>query len=101
MFDESRFVAMTARLNRKHLTRSAKAKNGGKKIRDGGSSAAVAYRDGDVVGAAAPELGTGNRGRAMLEKMGWSTGTALGAYNNKGLLQPVAHIIKNSRAGLG
>ena len=63
--------------------------------------AAASYRDGDVVGAAAPEIGVENKGRAMLEKMGWSSGTALGALNNKGILQPVAHIVKNSKAGLG
>ncbi|KAL4951821.1 hypothetical protein BDW69DRAFT_33253 [Aspergillus filifer] len=61
----------------------------------------VSYMDGDVVGASAPEIGAGNKGRAMLEKMGWSTGTALGATNNKGILLPVAHVVKNSKAGLG
>lgn len=71
-------------------------------VRRGGFvKAAVSYRDGDVVGAAAPELGQDNRGRAMLERMGWSTGTALGASNNKGIMQPVVHIVKNSKAGLG
>ncbi|KAJ6009785.1 hypothetical protein N7522_004801 [Penicillium canescens] len=65
------------------------------------SGGAATYMEGDVVGASAPEIGAGNRGRAMLEKMGWSTGTALGASNNKGILQPVAHVVKNSRAGLG
>ncbi|KAF7515100.1 hypothetical protein PCG10_003921 [Penicillium crustosum] len=66
-----------------------------------GKSGAASYMDGDVVGASAPEIGAENRGRAMLEKMGWSTGTALGAADNKGILQPVAQIVKNSRAGLG
>jgi hypothetical protein len=69
--------------------------------RTGGGSAGIHYRDGDVVGAAAPELGAENKGRAMLEKMGWSTGTALGALNNKGILQPVVHVVKTSKAGLG
>ncbi|KAL1962816.1 hypothetical protein VTN77DRAFT_9185 [Rasamsonia byssochlamydoides] len=64
-------------------------------------NAAVSYADGDIVGASAPEIGADNKGRAMLEKMGWSTGTALGASNNKGILQPLAHVVKNSRAGLG
>lgn len=64
-------------------------------------NAAVSYADGDIVGASAPEIGADNKGRAMLEKMGWSSGTALGALNNKGILQPVAHVVKNSRAGLG
>lgn len=59
------------------------------------------YQDGDIVGAAAPELGVENKGRAMLEKMGWSKGTALGALNNKGIMQPLAHVVRNSKAGLG
>ncbi|KAL2828122.1 hypothetical protein BJY01DRAFT_255464 [Aspergillus pseudoustus] len=61
----------------------------------------VSYMDGDVVGASAPEIGAENIGRAMLEKMGWSRGTALGAIHNKGILLPVSHVVKNSKAGLG
>lgn len=61
----------------------------------------TAYRDGEVVGGAAPEIGSDNRGRAMLEKMGWSSGTALGAMNNKGMLVPISHVVKNTRVGLG
>lgn len=64
-------------------------------------TAAASYRDGDVVGAAAPEIGHDNKGRAMLEKMGWRSGTALGSENNKGIMLPVPHIVKNSKAGLG
>jgi hypothetical protein len=71
------------------------------KKKSGGGFAAASYRDGDVVGASAPEIGVDNRGRAMLEKMGWSKGTALGAMDNKGILQPVAHVVKTSKAGLG
>jgi hypothetical protein len=73
------------------------------KAKRGGASGGpgVSYMDGDVVGGSAPEIGAENRGRAMLEKMGWSTGTALGATNNKGILLPVAHVVKNTRAGLG
>ncbi|KAI9833839.1 MAG: hypothetical protein M1826_006362 [Phylliscum demangeonii] len=59
------------------------------------------HRDGDIVGYAAPELGVENRGRAMLERMGWSTGTALGPADNKGILHPVTHVVKTSKAGLG
>lgn len=69
--------------------------------RRGHKDTSVSYMDGDVVGATAPEIGAENKGRAMLEKMGWSMGTALGATNNKGILMPVAHVVKNSRAGLG
>lgn len=74
----------------------------GRGRRGGAASASVSYRDGEVVGAAAPEIGQENRGRTMLERMGWSTGTALGALNNnRGLVQPVAQVVKTSRSGLG
>ncbi|KAL4792687.1 hypothetical protein BDV19DRAFT_245876 [Aspergillus venezuelensis] len=74
---------------------------GGRSTKKRSGPTNVSYMDGDVVGASAPEIGAGNKGRAMLEKMGWSTGTALGATNNKGILLPVAHVVKNSKAGLG
>lgn len=61
----------------------------------------ASYVEGEVVGGSAPEIGANNKGRAMLEKMGWSSGTALGALNNKGILQPVSQVVKNTRAGLG
>ena len=60
----------------------------------------VSYKDCEVVGAKAPELGVENRGRAMLEKMGWSKGMALGATDNKGILQPITHTVKITKAGL-
>lgn len=66
-----------------------------------GDDVAASYRDGEIVGGTAAELGTENRGRAMLEKMGWSSGTALGAMHNKGILHPVTHTMKRSKAGLG
>ena len=67
----------------------------------GSGNAAAGYRDGEIVGAAAPELNAENKGHAMLEKLGWSKGTALGALDNKGILQPVVHVVKISKAGLG
>ncbi|KAF2730266.1 hypothetical protein EJ04DRAFT_567924 [Polyplosphaeria fusca] len=60
----------------------------------------ASYKDGEVVGRDAPELGPENRGRAMLEKMGWKKGMGLGALDNKGILQPIAHTVKTTRAGL-
>jgi hypothetical protein len=105
-FSEARFAAVESRLKSRFLPnmglkgRSSVSvpKRSGQR---GASNAAVNYRDGDVVGASAPELGSENKGRAMLEKMGWSTGTALGAVNNKGILQPVSHVVKTTKAGLG
>jgi hypothetical protein len=104
---ERTFAAVEARLTRRFLPRMEinGKKTGGTPKRSGrgggGFSAAVNYRDGDIVGGSAPELGVENKGRAMLEKMGWSTGTALGALNNKGILQPVSHVVKTTKAGLG
>lgn len=107
---ERTFAQVVSRLNRGFMPRmdvgsNKWAKSGGTKKaggRSGGfSSSAISYQDGDVVGGSAPELGVENRGRAMLEKMGWSQGTALGALNNKGILQPVSHVVKTTKAGLG
>ena len=72
------------------------------RARSGYANAGVSYRDGEVVGATAPELGQENKGRAMLEKMGWSTGKALGALNNtRGVVQPVTQVVKTGKTGLG
>lgn len=103
---ESKFVSVEARLTRRFLPRmdlegtgqqSSRKRSG----RGGSTNTAVTYKDGDIVGGSAPQLGIENRGRAMLEKMGWSTGTALGALNNKGILEPVSHVVKTTKAGLG
>ncbi|GJC87324.1 protein SQS1 [Colletotrichum liriopes] len=105
-FAPEMFDVAIARVGRKYFPRNdtavraavqrQSARRGG-----GGGHAGVVYRDGEVVGGSAPELGQENKGRAMLEKMGWSSGTALGALNNKGIMQPVAHVVKRSKAGLG
>ncbi|KAI0024104.1 hypothetical protein F4780DRAFT_727538 [Xylariomycetidae sp. FL0641] len=58
-------------------------------------------REGDVVGQHAAELGAENKGRAMLEKMGWSKGQSLGTDKNKGILVPVTQVVKKTKAGLG
>lgn len=108
-FSEGRLENVEALLNqRRFLPRNDKrrARAAGPRRFGGGegggaSGAAVSYRDGEIVGAAAPELGIDNKGHAMLEKMGWSTGTALGALNNKGIMQPVMHTVKTTKAGLG
>jgi len=61
----------------------------------------ISYRDGEIAGASIPELSQENKGRAMLEKMGWAKGMALGSTENKGILEPVAQVVKRSKAGLG
>lgn len=100
---ESKFEQAVGRMRRRYMPRTdIRAKRGaGAAPQARSRHAATSYRDGEIVGAAAPELGADNRGRAMLEKMGWSSGTALGATHNKGIMQPVEHIMKSSKAGLG
>lgn len=88
-------------LSRKEKFRGSGSNTSRGRFGGGFNHAAVSYHDGEIVGAAAPELGRDNKGRAMLEKMGWSTGTALGALNNKGIMKPVAHVVKTTKAGLG
>lgn len=107
VYVERNFNAVEERLSRRFLPRmdvgGKRSGAGPKRVKGGGgfNAGSVSYRDGDVVGGFAPELGAENRGRAMLEKMGWSSGTALGALNNKGILQPVSHVVKTTKAGLG
>lgn len=62
---------------------------------------ALTFRDGEIVGASVPELSQENKGRTMLEKMGWSKGMSLGAFDNQGILEPVTQVMKRSKAGLG
>lgn len=107
-FNDEMWIDIQANVNRgffARLDRRGKGVSGGvsKKMTRGGGAAmaGVRYRDGEVVGAAAPEIGAENRGRAMLEKMGWSSGMALGTATNQGILQPITHTVKTSKAGLG
>lgn len=102
-YAESRFEHAVNRIQRRFLPRlDARGKRNAKPLTPRGPGyAAASYNEGEIVGAAAPELGIDNRGRAMLEKMGWSRGTALGSGDNKGILQPVPHMMKRSKAGLG
>ena len=73
----------------------------GKLRRDKGGISGASYMNGEVVGANAPELGNDNKGRAMLEKMGWTSGTGIGAVGNKGNLDAIQHVFKTTKAGLG
>ncbi|TKX24594.1 R3H domain-containing protein 2 [Elsinoe australis] len=69
--------------------------------RGGGfSSSAVGYRNGEVVGASAPEIAESNFGRKLMEKMGWEKGMALGR-GGEGMLLPVEARVKSGRGGLG
>ncbi|KAL1881384.1 hypothetical protein VTK73DRAFT_4391 [Phialemonium thermophilum] len=102
-FTEHYFEMATSRIGRRYFPRlDSKGRGSGRRGpgREGNSSA-LTYRDGEVVGASAPELGQDNKGRAILEKMGWSSGMGLGAMDNKGILQPVAQVVKRTKAGLG
>lgn len=69
--------------------------------RGGGGVQGASYMNGEVVGASAPELGADNKGRLLLEKMGWSTGMGIGKEGNKGSLESIKHVVKTTKAGLG
>lgn len=67
----------------------------------GGTGGVVHHREGDIVGASAPEIGVENRGRRMLEKMGYVAGMSLGLEGREGIVKPVEAVVKISKAGLG
>lgn len=93
------------RIHRKYFHRvDVKAPRTGSPRNTGGGRSghkALTLREGEVVGASVPELSQDNKGRTMLEKMGWSKGMSLGALDNQGILEPVAQVMKRSKAGLG
>ncbi|KAF1810598.1 hypothetical protein P152DRAFT_90115 [Eremomyces bilateralis CBS 781.70] len=64
------------------------------------AGAPTTYGHGEVIGADAPEIGTESKGHAMLRKMGWDKGKALGAENT-GILEPIEQIMRRNRRGLG
>ena len=57
------------------------------------------HRDGDIVGGDAKEISSDNRGRVMLEKLGWRSGMGLGA-EGEGMKLPVFAVVKASKSGL-
>lgn len=87
-YSEPSFEQVFARAGRRYFPRldqKGKAPRGGGggggmgRSGRGINHAAFTLKDGEVVGGSAPELDQANKGRAMLEKMGWSTGMALGS----------------------
>lgn len=98
-----------SRWARREFLPNSKAKGSAKASRKsaggrGGGAAGQTYRHGEVVGAAAPELAADNFGRKLMEKMGWTTGTALGKSGegeDQRLIVPVQAVIKSGRGGLG
>lgn len=66
-----------------------------------GGSTGQRLRDGDIVGGDAAELNHTNRGRTMLEKLGWTTGQGLGVHGNQGIATPLFATVKTTKYGLG
>ncbi|KXX74671.1 Protein SQS1 [Madurella mycetomatis] len=91
------------RIHRKYFHRvDINGKTASPKTTAGGRGfKSLRLREGEIVGASVPELSQENKGRTMLEKMGWSKGMSLGATDNQGILEPLAQVVKHSKAGLG
>jgi hypothetical protein len=63
----------------------------------------VTPRPGEVVGQEWAQMSTmkGTKAKAMMEKMGWKMGEGLGTETNKGRAEPIQHVVRYSKAGLG
>ncbi len=72
-------------------------KSGGSKK---GKKGAFTYSEGDIVGANASRIGPESIGRQLLVKMGWQNGEALGKEGNKGIIEPIAAVVKTTKAGI-
>ncbi|CCE79424.1 Piso0_001486 [Millerozyma farinosa CBS 7064] len=57
-------------------------------------------KEGDIVGGEAPEIGSNNIGRQLLEKLGWVKGEGLGTHGKKGISEPLVAKVKKSKTGL-
>ncbi|KAK5135027.1 hypothetical protein LTR08_005687 [Meristemomyces frigidus] len=66
----------------------------------GFDKSATGIRHGEVVGAGAKEIDQDSFGHKLLEKMGWTKGTALGR-DRDGMLLPVEQVMRAGKAGLG
>jgi len=64
-------------------------------------NAAFSNREGVNIGRKVPALSQDNRGRLMMEKMGWRDGTGLGPPHRQCNVQPISQVFKTSKAGLG
>lgn len=58
------------------------------------------HKEGDIIGAYAPEISSENFGRQILEKLGWVQGEGLGVNGNKGISEPLMARVKKSKQGL-
>ncbi|KAL9085991.1 MAG: hypothetical protein Q9165_007353 [Trypethelium subeluteriae] len=98
--DDTAFARADRRYDRQLFQGIGKDKAKKDRSKKSNAISRATYTEGDIVGSSAPELDANNRGRAMMEKMGWSHGMALG-LKNEGILHPIVHRVKNSKAGLG
>ncbi|KAF2155155.1 hypothetical protein K461DRAFT_276343 [Myriangium duriaei CBS 260.36] len=106
-WDEMRWDRVQRIASRGFLRGSGKGKAGrgtgppARAGRGGGfSKAATGYMNGEVVGAAAPEIAATSFGHKLMLKMGWEKGMALGK-GGEGMLVPVEARVKSGRGGLG
>lgn len=81
-------------VKREKKSKDSKLKRGG-----GGNEPRAKFKEGDVVGAEAPEIDQLNLGRIMLEKLGWSQGQGLGR-GNSGINEPIVAKVKMSKTGI-
>ncbi|KAI5963682.1 SQS1 [Candida pseudojiufengensis] len=76
-----------------------KPKKENKTASKGANDSKAKFKEGDIVGAEAPEISTNNLGRQMLEKLGWIKGQSLG-IGNKGINEPIVAKVKMSKTGI-
>jgi hypothetical protein len=64
-------------------------------------AAVATVYEGQIVGFNAPEISAENKGRKLMEKVGWAPGSGLGREGSEGIKKPVQVIAKFSNKGLG
>lgn len=103
-YDEAHFQRVMLASSRGFLKVTGRGTKPAKKNRAGAGGgfdrSAVELRNGEVVGANAAEISHTSFGHKLMEKMGWTRGTALGK-DGEGMLTPVAQVMRYGKAGLG
>ena len=85
------------RIDRKPNPKDKKTKTISGRGSDSGGRAK--FKEGDIVGAEAPEIDQNNLGRQMLERLGWSKGMGLG-LSGRGINEPIVAKVKMSKTGI-
>lgn len=103
-YDEAVFQRVEKKVRRTMFYRTDISEKTASTSKQGQGYASTRPKAGEAVGWGTEELGASKstaKAKALMEKMGWKSGEGLGSGVNKGIVEPIQHVVRYSRAGLG